>query len=84
MPMEEYGPTLDATVQQSSIASNREDIKMGLLVDELLNLARVGRQALNRQRSGLNTLVAQVIVMLTSESEWRQAKWVTLICRGGV
>ena len=48
---------------------------MGLLVDELLALARVGRQALNRQPTRLNSIVEEVIAMLQPESEGRQVEW---------
>ena len=46
-----------------------------LLIDELLNLARVGRHALNLQPTGLNSIVAEVIAILQSESEGRQVEW---------
>ena len=49
---------------------------MGLLVDELLNLARVGRHALNRQSTQLNEIVAEVIAILQPENEGRQVDWV--------
>ncbi|MGA7289475.1 MAG: ATP-binding protein, partial [Terriglobales bacterium] len=51
-------------------------LKMGLLVDELLNLARVGRHALNRRPTELNDIVAEVIAMLESESEGRRVEWI--------
>ena len=34
---------------------------MGLLVDQLLNLARVGRHAVNREATKLNSIVAEVV-----------------------
>ena len=49
---------------------------MNLLVDELLNLARVGRHALSRQTTGLNSMVAEVIAMLQPETEGREVQWV--------
>ena len=49
---------------------------MGLLVDELLNLARVGRQALNRQSTKLNSLVTELIAMLQPETEGRDVEWI--------
>ncbi len=48
---------------------------MGLLVDELLNLARVGRHALSLKQSRLNSIVAEVIAILQPESEGREVKW---------
>jgi light-regulated signal transduction histidine kinase (bacteriophytochrome) len=49
---------------------------MGLLVDELLNLARVGRHALNLQSTNLGSIVAEVIAILQPQSEGRQVEWV--------
>jgi light-regulated signal transduction histidine kinase (bacteriophytochrome) len=49
---------------------------MGLLVDELLNLARVGRHALSLQPTQLNSTIAEVIAILQPESEGREVEWV--------
>src|ERR1700722_17755265 len=49
---------------------------MGLLVDELLNLARVGRHALHPRSTALNAIVAEVITILQPESEGRRVEWV--------
>jgi len=49
---------------------------MCLLVDELLNLARVGRHALNWQPTGLNSIVAEVIAILRLEAAGREVEWV--------
>jgi light-regulated signal transduction histidine kinase (bacteriophytochrome) len=48
---------------------------MGLLVDELLNLAKVGRHALNRRPAALNAIVADVIAMIEADGEGRQVEW---------
>ncbi|MEW6155920.1 MAG: ATP-binding protein [Verrucomicrobiota bacterium] len=48
---------------------------MGRLVDDLLNLARVGRQDLNRQLTPLNTIVQEVLADFRSETENRQVEW---------
>lgn len=48
---------------------------MGQLVDELLNLARVGRQPLTIQVTGLNAVVKDVVSLLTPEMEGRQVEW---------
>jgi len=44
-------------------------------VDELLGLSRLGRQSLNLQAAGLNSIVAEVISMLQPEVEGRQIEW---------
>ncbi len=76
MLVEEFGPSLDPTAQKYVERIQAGTQKMGLLVDELLNLARVGRHALNRQATKLNSLVAEVVAMLQPESEGRRVAWV--------
>jgi light-regulated signal transduction histidine kinase (bacteriophytochrome) len=48
---------------------------MGLLVDDLLNLARMGRRELSLQVSGLKSLVDELIKELQPECEGRQIEW---------
>ncbi|HXM20040.1 MAG TPA: ATP-binding protein [Terriglobales bacterium] len=76
MLMEEFGPTLDPGAQHYLDRIQAGTQKMGLLVDELLNLARVGRHTLSRQPTRLNPIVAEVIAILQPESEGRQVEWV--------
>ena len=76
MLVEEFGSTLDPTAQHYLGRIQSGTQKMGLLVDELLNLARVGRSALNRQPTRLNSIVAEVIAMLQPDSQGRQVEWV--------
>jgi len=76
MLVEEFGPGLDPTAQKYVERIQAGTQEMGLLVDELLNLARVGRHALNRQATKLNSLVAEVVAMLQPESEGRRVAWV--------
>ena len=49
--------------------------KLSLLVDDLLNLARVGRQELRRQPTPLSRLVGEVVADLRQESEGRKLDW---------
>jgi PAS domain S-box-containing protein len=49
--------------------------RMGLLVDELLNLARVGRHALKLQATRLNLLIEEVVSLLQPEAEGRVVDW---------
>src|SRR3981081_1744479 len=72
---EECGATLDPTAQHYLDRIQSGTQKMGLLVDELLNLARVGRHALSLKPSRLNSLVAEVIAILQPESDGREVKW---------
>lgn len=48
---------------------------MGHLVDDLLNLSRIGRRELERQATDLNDLVRHVIQDLPSESGKRKIDW---------
>jgi PAS domain S-box-containing protein len=48
---------------------------MGRLVDDLLNLARVGRQELKKQLTSLNELLDQVLDELKEETRGRDIKW---------
>lgn len=48
---------------------------MSRLVDDLLNLARVGRQELKREATPLNEIVEQVIADLKGEIGKRQVEW---------
>jgi two-component system, chemotaxis family, sensor kinase Cph1 len=48
---------------------------MGLLVDELLNLARVGRHALHLQSTSLNAVIEEVVSLLQPEIQDRTIDW---------
>jgi light-regulated signal transduction histidine kinase (bacteriophytochrome) len=48
---------------------------MGLLVDELLNLAKVGRQSLNLQLVDLAPIAERVIAEFASSHEGRKVEW---------
>ena len=76
MLVEEFGPTLDPTAQHYLDRIQAGAQKMGLLVDELLNLARVGRRALTLQPTKLSEIVAEVIAIVQPESEGRQVEWI--------
>ena len=73
--LEEFGPTLDPNAQHYLQRIEDGARRMGLLVDELLNLARVGRHSLSLQVAGLNSIVQEVVSILKPESEGRQVKW---------
>jgi PAS domain S-box-containing protein len=73
--MEEFGATLDPNAQQYLERIQAGAQKMGVLVDELLSLARVGRHALRLHPTQLNTMVAEVIAILQPDCEGRQVEW---------
>jgi PAS domain S-box-containing protein len=73
--VEEFGPTLDPSAQQYLQRIQSGAQKMGVLVDELLNLAKVGRHAVRLQPTNLNAMVAEMIAMLQPDVEGRQVEW---------
>jgi PAS domain S-box-containing protein len=50
-------------------------LRMGLLVDDLLGYARLGRQSLQLRPTDMNALVAEVILMMQRECEGRDVEW---------
>ena len=73
--VEEFGPSLDAEARRYLQRIREGTRRMGELVDELLSLARVGRQELKMQQVGLNSIVMEVIGLLQPEIEGRQVEW---------
>jgi light-regulated signal transduction histidine kinase (bacteriophytochrome) len=76
MLIEEFGATLDPSARRYLNRIQAGTQKMGLLVDELLNLARVGRHALSLLPTKLNSIVAEVMAVLEPESDGREVEWV--------
>ena len=73
--MEEFGPKLDPEAQHYLQRIEEGMQKMGQLVDELLNLAQVGRHALSLQVTGLDSVLQEVVGMLKPEYQGREVKW---------
>ncbi len=73
--MTDFGPGMlpDARAHLQRIAD--AVTRMGQLVDGLLSLARLGRQALTIQSNSLNAIVQQVITMLQPECDGRAVEW---------
>ncbi len=72
---EEYASSLAPEAQHHLHRIQEGTRRMGLLVDDLLNLGRVGRQELRLQTTGLNSLVNEVVADLQAECEGRQVEW---------
>ena len=72
---EDFGPTLPPEAQHHVQRIEEGTRRMGTLVDDLLNLARVGRRELSLQVAGLRAVVDEVIVELKSELEGREVEW---------
>ena len=73
--VEDLGPALPAEAQHHLQRIEEGTKRMGTLVDELLNLARVGRHALSLQRTGLDSVVEEVRAILQPDFEGRQVEW---------
>ena len=72
---EEFGPALPADAQHHLQRVQEGTRRMGVLVDDLLNLARVGRRGLSLQVAGLKSVVDEVIADLAPECGDRKIEW---------
>ncbi len=73
--LEDFAPSLPAEAQHHLQRIVQGATRMGTLVDELLNLARVGRQSLTIQPTGLSSIVQDVLIMLEPEIAGRNVEW---------
>ena len=73
--MEDFAPALPPEAQRHLQRIEQGTTRMGQLVDDLLNLTRVGRREVNLQVSGLDSLVREVIATLEPDSAGRQVDW---------
>jgi light-regulated signal transduction histidine kinase (bacteriophytochrome) len=74
--LEDAGPRMppDALEYAHDIVEGAQH--MGHLVDDLLSLARVGRQELRIQITGLSSLVEEVVRDLKRETKDREIRWI--------
>jgi PAS domain S-box-containing protein len=73
--IEDFGPAMAPEARTHLERIQDGTRRMGLLVDELLNLARVGRHALNLQPTNLNLVIEEVVSLLQPEAEGRVVDW---------
>jgi PAS domain S-box-containing protein len=73
--VERFCSSLPAEAQEHLHLIEQGASRMGQLVDELLKLARLGRQVLSVEVTGLSSLVKDVVSLLTPEIEGRQVEW---------
>jgi PAS domain S-box-containing protein len=73
--VEQFGPQLEPEAQHYLQRIDEGIRHMGRLVDELLNLARVGRHGLSLQTASLKSIVQEVITTLKPESEEQRVEW---------
>jgi PAS domain S-box-containing protein len=72
---EDFSESLPSEAQRYLDNIRNGSRNMSRLVDDLLNLARVGRQELKRQRTQLGTLVDEVLTDLKRETQGRAIEW---------
>jgi PAS domain S-box-containing protein len=72
---EDFGPGMPPEAQSHLQRIEDGAHRMGLLVDELLNLARVGRHALQLQAIPLKPIVEEVVCLLQPEINGRAVTW---------
>jgi PAS domain S-box-containing protein len=73
--IEDFGAAMDPEARQHLERIADGVRRMGLLVDELLNLARVGRHALHLQLTELNSVIEEVVSLLQPETQGRAVSW---------
>jgi PAS domain S-box-containing protein len=72
---EDFGSGMPAEAQSHLKRIEDGVHHMGLLVDELLNLARVGRHTLHLQATELNSVIEEVVSLLQPEVAGRAVTW---------
>jgi len=72
---EEYAAVLPPECERYLQSIRNSSQHMSRLVDDLLNLARVGRQELKREPTSLDRLVAEVMTEFKDEIKGRQIEW---------
>lgn len=73
--VEEYAPQIPDGAKEHLQRVRAATAHMGQLVDDLLNLARVGRGSLRIVNTNLNDLVAEAILSLKEETRGREVDW---------
>jgi PAS domain S-box-containing protein len=71
----DFGPGMTPEARDHLQRIDDAVIRMGLLVDGLLGLAKLGRQSLQLRQTELNTIVDQAIGILQPECEGRAVEW---------
>jgi PAS domain S-box-containing protein len=72
---EEYGPQLPPGAMENLKRVRSATLHMGHLVDDLLNLAHVGRGSLRLVATDLNELVADIQLSLEADTQGRAVEW---------
>lgn len=72
---QELGPTASPETKKCLNKVRQGSQKMSLLVDDLLELSRIGKQELARRPVDLNALVSEVISEVQTEAGERKVEW---------
>ena len=75
MLAEQMGSHLSPTARDYLERIQQRAVQMGVMVDDLLKLARLGRQPLNPRLTSLTEIVGAVIAELESEIAGRPVEW---------
>jgi signal transduction histidine kinase len=86
---EEFGPKIAPEAQKFVRKIRQGSQNMGHLVDDLLNLSRVGKKELLRQNTDLNTIVESAVAESKLEApnrqiEWRVGQLSSVLCDAGL
>lgn len=73
--LEDYGAGMNGEAMEHLRRIQDAAIRMGQLVDGLLNMAKLGRQSLRLRPTSLNALVDDVIANLQQECDGREVEW---------
>lgn len=73
--IEEHAASLTGDAQRYLTRVREGTKQMGQLVDDLLNLARVGRKELTLQVTGLDSLVEEVLAQQKADTTGRKIAW---------
>jgi PAS domain S-box-containing protein len=73
--IEDFGSTMKGEAREHLQRIEDAVIRMGLLVDGLLSLARLGRQSLKLRPTVLSDILDEVRVVLEPECEGRKVEW---------
>lgn len=73
--VEEQGDVLDSQGRHYLTRIEESTSRMAILIDELLALAQVGRQAVRWQVTGLRSVFDEVISDLHTETDGREIEW---------
>jgi PAS domain S-box-containing protein len=72
---EDYGPNLDSEAAELVRDIQQGADRMGCLIDDLLNLARLTRREVRFQVAGLRAVVDEAVAEQKSEAEGREIEW---------